>query len=142
MDPTLSTLQMQLQMGSAHEVQTELPGMDPAGEQPDHALANKFQALMNGADGAGVPTAPIESSGAAGTSAAGRIIESQDSIVNNAFSDAARLPDELPSMSVMESVGALTRVAAEVTAANFQVTANMTVANTTKSSAETLLKNQ
>ncbi|CAN7378973.1 hypothetical protein LJR230_002180 [Trinickia sp. LjRoot230] len=142
MDPTLATLQTQMPMGTANEAHAEVPIIEQPGAQPDAALAAKFQALMSGADGAGVPTAPVESSGAIAGSPVARIIESQDSIMKNAFEDVLQLRESAPFMSVMENMNATTQVATEVAVANFQMTVNVNVANGVKSSVETLMKNQ
>ena len=109
-------------------------GADPAASA---AQAGRFEALMN------QPlTPPANGADPTTDNLAGQLIQTQDHAEAMAMHHMEAYSQNLPQMSMQETMGESMKITMELATMQFDMQAKMGVVTSSKSSAETLMKNQ
>lgn len=100
-------------------------------------LGDKFTALM-----ARAPMAPPEHAGSHLSSSVSKAIEAQDVQFRHTIEDVGKLTADLPGMSMTEMTQRTIRMMYEMTSMQMNMQVKMSLAESSKSSVQTLMKNQ
>ncbi|MBR8218594.1 type III secretion protein HrpB2 [Burkholderia vietnamiensis] len=100
-------------------------------------LGDKFRTLM-----ARAPMAPPEHAGSHLSSSVSKAIEAQDVQFRRTIEDVARLTGDLPGMSMTEMTQRTIQMMYEMTSMQMNMQVKMSLAESSKSSVQTLMKNQ
>ncbi|MGS0891223.1 type III secretion protein HrpB2 [Burkholderia stagnalis] len=110
----------------------------PAAASPDAArLGDKFSALM-----ANAPMAPPEQAGSHLSSTVAKAVEAQDAQFQHAIQDIGKLTADLPGMSMTEMTNRTIQMMYEMSSMQMNMQVKMSLAESSKSSVQTLMKNQ
>ncbi|MGU7810734.1 type III secretion protein HrpB2 [Burkholderia sp. AW49-1] len=100
-------------------------------------LGDKFTALM-----ARAPMAPPEHAGSHLSSSVSKAIEAQDVQFRHTIEDVGKLTADLPGMSMTEMTQRTIQMMYEMTSMQMNMQVKMSLAESSKSSVQTLMKNQ
>lgn len=100
-------------------------------------LGDKFSSLM-----ARAPMAPPEHAGSHLSSSVSKAIEAQDVQFRHTIEDVGRLTADLPGMSMTEMTQRTIQMMYEMTSMQMNMQVKMSLAESSKSSVQTLMKNQ
>ncbi|MBN3834755.1 type III secretion protein HrpB2 [Burkholderia sp. Ac-20344] len=100
-------------------------------------LGDKFTALM-----ARAPMAPPEQAGSHLSSSVSKAIEAQDVQFRHTIEDVGKLTADLPGMSMTEMTQRTIQMMYEMTSMQMNMQVKMSLAESSKSSVQTLMKNQ
>ncbi|RQS36245.1 type III secretion protein HrpB2 [Burkholderia sp. Bp8992] len=100
-------------------------------------LGDKFTALM-----ARAPMAPPEHAGSHLSSSVSKAIEAQDVQFRHTIEDVGKLTADLPGMSMTEMTHRTIQMMYEMTSMQMNMQVKMSLAESSKSSVQTLMKNQ
>ncbi|NTZ07513.1 type III secretion protein HrpB2 [Burkholderia metallica] len=100
-------------------------------------LGDKFRTLM-----ARAPMAPPEHAGSHLSSSVSKAIEAQDVQFRHTIEDVGKLTADLPGMSMTEMTQRTIQMMYEMTSMQMNMQVKMSLAESSKSSVQTLMKNQ
>lgn len=121
------------QIAAALEKSAAQSTADPSMQQ----LGDKFKSLMQH------PRMEAPSHGANdGGNVVSKLVASQDAELQRSVNDVVSLSDHAPNMSMQEMTAATMKVTLELASTQLDMEAKMSVVDSSKSSLETLMKNQ
>ncbi|QTD94210.1 type III secretion protein HrpB2 [Burkholderia anthina] len=110
----------------------------PTAASADHAqLGDKFKALM-----ARAPMAPPEHANSHLSSTVSKAVEAQDAQFQRMIADIGKLSDDIPGLSTTEMTNRTIHMMFEMTSMQMNMQVKMSLAESSKSSVQTLMKNQ
>ncbi|WP_158062109.1 type III secretion protein HrpB2 [Burkholderia catarinensis] len=110
----------------------------PAATSPaTPGLGDKFKALMERA-----PMAPPEHANSHLSSAVSKAVEAQDVQFRKTIEDVGKLSADMPGLSMTEMTGRTIQMMYEMTSMQMNMQVKMSLAESSKSSVQTLMKNQ
>jgi type III secretion inner rod protein HrpB2 len=118
---------------------TEALGAGGGGAAAQPAGADKFQAMMNSSHL--TPPAAAQAPDT-GLKQVQEMVAKHDAAADKAMNDVKAFGDNIGSMNPLEAIGESSKVTMQLATVNFDFQAKMSVVNASKSSAETLMKNQ
>ncbi|MFM0170857.1 type III secretion protein HrpB2 [Paraburkholderia sediminicola] len=127
MTPSVTSAQLAAAVKSATQAGTD-PSMQQAGE--------RFKALMQN------PRMEAPADRAGDTGMVGKLAAAQDAELQQAVSDVTTFSDQTSNMSIGELTSGAIKVSLELAQTQLDMEAKMGVVNSSKSSVETLMKNQ
>jgi type III secretion inner rod protein HrpB2 len=109
----------------------------PAASADTARLGDKFGALM-----AHAPMAPPEQANSHLSSTVAKAVEAQDAQFQHAIADIGKLSADIPGLSMTEMTDRTIQMMFEMTSMQMNMQVKMSLAESSKSSVQTLMKNQ